>query len=232
VGFDEIIHVKEMKMDDGKGVACSRIHQILSRLEIYRDPEEVPFINGLYFFYEDGEISAHDNKPGIVRVGNHPRSQDRLRERLWDHYSSNKNFSVFRKYLGGALLRSENVHHPCLQPAPGKGHWEKQDGLVCPKCRPLEERVTRILREKFTFRCVEIRDKAQRNELEKKLIGSLSHCSSCKPSVRWLGKHAYNEKVSDHGMWNSNHVGGPDVMSLQDMKILEKLVEKTLTIGS
>ena len=33
-------------------------------------------------------------------------------------------------------------------------------------------------------------------------------------------------------MWNSNHVGGPDVMSLQDMKILEKLVEKTLTIGS
>jgi len=219
-------------MDDGKEVTCSRIHQILSRLEIYRDPEEVAFKNGLYFFYEDGEISSHDNKPGIVRVGNHPRSQDRLRERLWDHYSPNKNFSVFRKFLGGALLRSESSNHPCLQPGLGKGHWEKQDGVVCPKCRPLEERVTRLLREKFTFRCVEIRDKERRNELEKKIIGSLSHCPSCKSSVRWLGKYAYSEKVKDYGLWNSNHVGSPDVMSLQDMKILEKLVDKTLTIGS
>jgi len=61
--------------------------------------------NGLYFFYEDGEISAHTGKPRIVRVGNHPRSQDRLITRLREHYGEidypeKKNGSVFRTLLG------------------------------------------------------------------------------------------------------------------------------------
>src|SRR5659263_695293 len=77
-------------------------------MEVHSDPDEVPFNNGLYFFYEEAEKSSHDNLARIVRVGNHPRSQDRLCGRLWDHYSPNKNFSVFRRLLGGALLRREN----------------------------------------------------------------------------------------------------------------------------
>jgi hypothetical protein len=111
-------------------------------MEVHSDPDEVPFNNGLYFFYEEAEKSSHDNLARIVRVGNHPRSQDRLCGRLWDHYSPNKNFSVFRRLLGGALLRRENADHPCLKPASGKGHWEKQGDHVCPKCRQLEGRVT------------------------------------------------------------------------------------------
>jgi len=216
-----------MASNDDKAAVCPKINQILSRLQLYSDPDEVPFNNGLYFFYEKGEKSSHDNLPRIVRVGNHPRAQERLRGRLWDHYSPNKNFSVFRRYLGGAVLRRENPDHPCLKPAPGKGHWEKQGGHTCPKCSQIEGRVTELLREKFEFRCVEIRDKEKRNELEKKLIGSLSLCPSCKPSVRWLGRYAYSDKVKDFGLWNSNHAGGPDVMSLQDLKYLERLVGKT-----
>ncbi|MDP2735940.1 MAG: hypothetical protein Q8P12_07095 [bacterium] len=216
-----------MVSTDGNAAVCSRIHRILDPLKVYSDPDDVPFNNGLYFFYEKGEQSSHDDLPGIVRVGNHPRSPDRLCGRLWDHYSPNKNLSVFRKFLGGALLRRENPEHPCLKPAPGKGHWEIQKGLVCPKCRPLEDRVTRLLRENFVFRCVEIREMEQRNGLEKKLIGSLSLCPSCAPSVRWLGKYAYSDKVKDYGLWNSNHAGGPDVMSLQDLMYLERLVGKT-----
>ena len=179
-----------MGSDDDHAVVCARIHQIVAQLKAYGDPDEVPFDNGLYFFHEEGEQSSHGNIPGIVRVGNHPKAQDRLRGRLWDHYSPNKNFSVFRKFLGGALLRRKNPAHPCLQPAPGQGHWEKQNGRTCPRCLPVEERVTNLLQEKFTFRCVEIRNKVQRNEFEKKLIGSLSICPTCKPSARWLGEIA------------------------------------------
>lgn len=221
-----------MGSDDANAVVCATIHQIVGRLKKCSDPDEVTFSNGLYFFYEQGEKSSHDNLPSIVRVGNHPRSRDRLCGRLWDHYSPNKNFSVFRRFLGGALLRREDRDHPCLKPAPGKGHWEKQGGRTCPKCRQLEERVTDLLRGKFTFRCVEIRDKELRNELEKKLIGSLSICSLCQPSVHWLGKKAYSEKVKEYGLWNSNHVGGHDVMSLLDLKALDKLVGKTLVASS
>lgn len=217
-----------MGSDDDRSVVCARIHQIVGRLRIFSDPNEVPFNNGLYFFHEKGEISFHGNLPGIVRVGNHSKRDDRLRGRLLDHYSPNKNFSVFRRFLGGALLRKENRNHPCLGPAPGKGHWEKQKGRTCPICRQVEERVTDMLRRRFTFRCVEIRDRKRRNELEKKLIGSLSVCTSCKSSARWLGKYAYSDKVSEYGLWNSNHVGGPDLMSRQDLKALDKLISKTV----
>ena len=74
-----------MKLDDSRPAACAEIHEILSNLPIFNDPEEVPFTNGLYFFYEDGEKTTHDNMPGIVRVGNHPRSQGRLRAVSYTH---------------------------------------------------------------------------------------------------------------------------------------------------
>jgi hypothetical protein len=134
---------------------------------------------------------------------------------------------VFRKYLGGALLRRRNRAHPCLKPSPGKGHWEKQDARPCMTCRPLEARVSRLLRRNFRFRCVALRDSSRRNPLEKKLIGSLSLCPVCGPSMRWLGRYAYSKKVRDSGLWNSNHVGGADTMSSEDLQELERCASQT-----
>lgn len=39
--------------------ACALIHQVLRGLPQYRSPDEVPFANGLYFFFDAGERSAH-----------------------------------------------------------------------------------------------------------------------------------------------------------------------------
>src|SRR5262249_23792598 len=108
--------------------ACARLHHILASPPVYRAPGEVPFANGLYFLYGASKTS----RPGtrIVRIGTHPRAQTRLVERLREHYNSGvgaKNSSVFRRYLGGAVLRSDDPAHPCLQPAPGRGHWEQHD---------------------------------------------------------------------------------------------------------
>ena len=89
------------------------------------------------------ESAQHAPAGRIVRVGNHPRSDGTLVRRLRQHYKGHKNGSVFRKFLGGALMRSEDPSHPCLAPAPGKGHWEKQDEKTCHRCQPVEQSVSR-----------------------------------------------------------------------------------------
>ena len=186
---------------------CGAIHKALIALPMLSSPKDVPFLDGLYFFYEEGEASRHAPQGRIVRVGNHPRSQGSLRRRINQHYSGRKNGSAFRKLLGGALLRSRAPESACLLPGPGKGHWERQYAKPCDVCRTVEEEVSTILRQSFRFRCVMVRDRVERNELEAALIGALSHCSVCGPSPAWLGRYAYSHAVRCSGLWNSEFVG-------------------------
>jgi len=187
--------------------ACKAIHEALEALPLLASPADVPFTDGLYFFYEQGEASKHAPNGRIVRVGNHPRSQGGLVSRLRMHYSGNKNSSVFRKFLGGGLLRRANPADPCLSPAPGKGHWEKQGAKTCPRCKPAEGRVSEILRQRFKFRCVWVADLGERNELEALLVATLAACDVCRPSSSWLGLYAYSDKVRASGLWNSRYIG-------------------------
>ena len=191
--------------------ACKAIHEALAAKPLRTLPSQVPFADGLYFFYEEGELCNHGPKGRIVRVGNHPRSQGGLVRRLKLHYSGNKNSSVFRKFLGGALLRRANPNDPCLAPAPGKGHWERQDEKACPRCRPTEALASALLREHFSFRCVRIPDMNERNELEARLVATLAACRVCQPSSSWLGQYAYSAKVRASGLWNSQYVGGATI---------------------
>jgi hypothetical protein len=66
---------------------CERLNKLLNLLPSFKEPSRVPFNNGLYFFYEKGEISRHAPDGRIVRIGNHPLSQDSLKRRLRMHYS-------------------------------------------------------------------------------------------------------------------------------------------------
>lgn len=167
----------------------------------------------------------------MVRVGNHPRSSGGLKRRLRDHYSGGKHGSVFRKYLGGALIRRDDPRHPCLEPAPGKGHWERQDSPACPTCRPFEQTVSAVLRSTFLFRCVAIADTAERNRLESSLVATLSLCSVCGPSLSWLGRYAYSDKVRSSGLWNSDYVGDGDLlMTVASLTRFEELVAATVPL--
>jgi hypothetical protein len=190
---------------------CAAIHAALSPLPLRASPAEVPFVDGLYFFYEEGEVSDHAPNGRIVRVGNHPRRQGGLVSRLRMHYSGNKNSSVFRKFVGGALLRRDNPSNLCLSPAPGKGHWENGNAKACPRCRPTEARVSDLLRDRFRFRCVWVPDLVERNGLEALLVATLAACRVCRPSSSWLGLHAYSGKVRASGLWNSQYVGGTTI---------------------
>ena len=211
--------------------ACPRIHAMLRRLPAFRNVSDVPFANGLYFFYENGESSSHDPDGRVVRIGNHPRTQDRLVARLGDHFRSGsgaKNGSVFRRYLGGALMRRRDPSSKCLQPGPGQGHWERQDVDACPTCAGVEGDVKAYITENLTFRCVGIDDLAERNRFEMSLLATLAACTSCLPSPQWLGLHAYPQAVRSSGLWNVQHVDGPTI-SLRDLDRFAELVEATAT---
>jgi len=211
---------------------CAQIHRILNVLPTFENPSDVPFNNGLYFFFEKGEVSAHSPQGRIVRIGNHRRSQNGLKKRLGLHYSKNKNSSVFRKFLGGAILRKTDPNHACLFPGPGQGHWEKQDMPTCERCKPIEIEVSKLLRSNFWFRCIEITDKDLRNNLEKKLIATVSLCPVCKPSNNWLGRFAYSEKVKNSGLWNSDYVFDQSLkMTTIDLEIFKKLIVSTLKLS-
>jgi hypothetical protein len=208
---------------------CARVHTALAALPPWRQPAEVPFTNGLYFFYEQDEYSPHAPGGRVVRIGNHPRAQDRLVGRLEDHFNSRpraKNFSVFRRYLGGALLRHEDANGPCLQPAPGQGHWEKQDSKTCPRCAGVERAVSELLSSAFTFRCVRVDDRAERNNFEKWLIATIAACPVCRPSDSWLGRYAYPDLVRSSGLWNVQYVGEQPATGRQ-LRRFEELIGVT-----
>lgn len=189
------------------------------------NPPGIGVVAGLYFFYEDGETSPHGPAGRVVRVGNHPRSNGGLRRRLQQHYSGGKNGSVFRKFLGGAILRSSNPNHPCLQPGPGQGHWERQDAPKCELCKPVEKKVSNYISTHMRFRCVSIPNRAERNQLEQALVATLALCTVCHPSPEWLGLCAYSKSVQVSGLWNSQFTDGKPmpVEEIERFKQLAKL---------
>ena len=202
---------------------CERVHAALLNRPLHSAPNATLPKNGLYFFYELGETSVHGVAGRIVRVGNHPRSQDALVRRLRDHYSGNKNGSVFRRLLGGALLRRANLSNPCLAPAPGQGHWETHGLKSCEDCRPIEMIVSQLLRDAFAFRCVRVEDRAERNRLEASIIAALAGCSACRASAGWLGHFAYSQVVRSSGLWNSDYVSGSAPPSNEELLRFERL---------
>jgi hypothetical protein len=192
--------------------ACARVHALLDGLPRQKTPEDVTIADGLYFFFEDGETSAHAESGRVTRIGNHPHSDGNLGGRLRQHYRTGpgaKNASVFRRYLGGAILRDRDPGAACLEPGAGLGHLERQSARACPRCEGLERDVTQRLHDRFSFACLPVADRETRNRLEARLIATVASCGTCRPSLAWLGLAAYPPEVRKTGLWNTQHVHGP-----------------------
>ncbi len=89
---------------------CADIHRLSQTLERHSFPFnelKIP-LNGIYILFQKDE-SAH-SQDRIVRVGTHT-GKDRLRLRLKEHFlTENKDRSIFRKNIGGALLNKKIIH--------------------------------------------------------------------------------------------------------------------------
>lgn len=205
---------------------CKWLHEQLEQLPIVKFPftsEQLPD-NGIYFLYEKGEIWGHGgNKPRIVRIGTH--KQGNFKSRIKEHYlldESKMNFdrnkpkpsdrSIFRKNIGRALLNRDtddylqiwNIDFMKREKRESLGHKRDID-----KEKRIESKITRILRDRFSFRFVMILRQMERmgsKGLESSLIGTVTSCKPCKPSANWLGNYSPKIQIKDSGLWLVQHL--------------------------
>lgn len=200
---------------------CEQIHNSLQALPKYREATTNLPLNGIYFFYEGGEVCSHTGNLRIVRVGIHGE-RTTLRKRLKQHYGLNREGSVFRRHLGTALLKKKEF------PDDEVDEWRR--GRKSPRWsdfKDIEDEIDRLLPSNFFFRVVAVEDVGERKSLEEKLIASLSACPQCGPSESWLGRLAWSERIRRSGLWNSNHVASKNRMETGDLKRLSRLVGRT-----
>jgi len=221
---------------------CKWLHETLEELPLIKYPfklESLPY-NGIYFLYEEGETWGHGgSKLRIVRIGAH-RGDNNFRARISEHFltdESRMNFdrnrpkpsdrSIFRKNIGRALLNRngdpylETWNIDFTQPKNRNKFGNLRD---VEKEKSIEWQITEIIRSKFSFRFI-IAEK-DRQELERKLIGTVSRCAKCKPSQSWLGNYSPEKKIKESGLWNKQHLGADEITE-EDMETIRKLVLET-----
>lgn len=226
--------------------SCRWLHEQLEALPLFTfpfNPDKLP-TNGVYFFYEKGELWGHGrDRPRVVRVGTHT-GEGRLRRRIEEHFLLDESKmrwdaprepavvrSVFRKNIGRMLLASRgdfefmeiwNLSHI------DKALRLRSGGLeLVRKDKALQQEVTQILRDRFSFRCISVEGSARRKEIEARCIGTLARCTVCRPSARWLGRGSPVVAIREGGLWL---VQGRDSDPLDDAfgKLILDAIKKTL----
>ena len=205
---------------------CQWLHEQLQARPVVRFPFDEAGLpeNGIYFFYEDGEMWGHSGRqPRIVRIGTH--RDGNFRSRIADHYLSRgrsmdlhvnkpapKDRSIFRKHLGRALLAK--AQDPYLEIwnidfTTNRNRRAYGNRRNVAEEREIEEQVTHLLCEKFTFRYLELDVAVARmgnKGLEAALIGTVAGCTLCKPSVSWLGRCSPKPQIRQSGLWLVQHL--------------------------
>ena len=229
-------------MDSTK--TCKWLHETLERLPMISYPFEIKDLptDGIYFFYEKGEVWGHGGrKPRIVRVGTH-RSGN-FRSRICDHFIPDKrkmdfskkqpaprDRSIFRRNIGRALLHKQkdpylNIWDMCFTPRESREKFSHLRNVMLEK--RIEEKVTKILRTRFSFRFIEVPDSNKfigSKGIESSIIGTLAHCSHCKQSEKWLGNFSPVNKIRDSGLWLCQHLNNKSLTENEKASI-EKLVK-------
>lgn len=188
---------------------CRRLHGLFNGLKVYTfpfDPQGIP-LNGIYILFEEGELAHGTNR--IVRVGTHT-GKDQLRSRLDQHFiHENKDRSIFRKNIGRALLKKDG--DPFLD------QWEldltthdakikHMQGIDREKQRQVEKRVTEYIQQSFRFAVFNVVSKEERLKWESRIISTVSWCTECGPSSKWLGLYSPKEKIREGGLWIVNEL--------------------------
>jgi hypothetical protein len=199
--------------------------------------------NGIYFFYEDGEVWGHGgNKPRIVRVGTHKDGNFRSRikehyllDESWMNFNENKpkpsDRSIFRKNIGRALLNKGKdsylkIWNTDFMTSRNKKLWGSKRDIE--KERRVEEMITRMIRERFSFRFIILDSQVGRmgsKGLESSLIGTLAHCNLCKPSANWLGNYSPIEKIREGGLWLVQHLKAEPINE-KDKEVILNAIRK------
>lgn len=174
---------------------CETLHRIIrrgKRLDFKSDLSALP-LNGVYIMFEKNEVGHGGER--IVRIGIN-KEQDRLRDRIINHYKGTTQNSTFRKHIGTCL----------------------DNGT--------EQDISAYIQSNISFAVIKVNDKAQREELEKRLIATVAQCKDCWPSAMWLGKKCKSAKIAQGKLWNATHLNASpltadDAQLLYDGIVLE-----------
>lgn len=212
---------------------CSWLHIKLDSLPYIKFPFNKAMLpeRGIYFFYEEGQNSDHGNglRPRIVRIGTHKNNN--FRSRISEHFLTNEsklnfnqhqpkpsNRSIFRKNIGRAILNRNKSNYLNI--------WEIDFTIKANKMargsdreikleRKLEMQITKLLREKFTFKYISLEVDSERigsGAMEWKLISAVSSCDICMPTSDWLGKYSPKREISSGKLWLSQGLQSPSLV--------------------
>jgi hypothetical protein len=232
-----------MQIDTTKD--CEWLHNALVSLRLIKYSfklEHLPH-NGIYFFYEDGEYNAHNNKPRIVRVGTHKNNN--FRSRINEHYlldgmsfdnnsPAPKDRSIFRKNIGRALINKMNTDYLEIWDIDftnkiNRMKFKHKRDIAFEK--KIEQMITKRLRDNFSFRYIEIADQEQRmgkKGLESRLIGTLSGCGLCKSSSKWIGRSSPKEAIQESGLWLIQHLKSEGIRKTDKDLILRLITDRRI----
>lgn len=202
-------------------------------------------LNGIYFFYEEGEIWGHGGaRPRIVRIGT---SKDgNFRNRIEEHFlldetkmNLDKNKpppsarSIFRKNIGRVLLNKRNdpyleIWNVDLTKKHNREKYRKSRDI--PKEIELEAEITAIIRGKFSFRFFVLEGQKKRmgrEGLETSLIGTVARCELGKPSEGWLGRYSPVKKINSGKLWQVQNLEA-NTINEDDQEVILDAIEKTV----
>lgn len=226
---------------------CQWLHVQLEQLPLISYPFNLNDLpdNGIYFFYERGENWGHGGHgQRIVRIGT---SRDgNFQSRISEHYLLNDSKmtfnqnkpapherSIFRKNIGRALLNRDKDEYlkvwemdfTSREDRDKYGHLRN-----ITKEKEIEAEITSILRNNFSFRFIIINDQNERmgaGGFESKLIGTVSHCNLCRPSLNWLGRFSPITKIQESGMWLVQHLNDDGIIE-QDKGYVNSAINTVL----
>lgn len=207
---------------------CNLLHRWFNSNKRFKFPfsQDLDFIpkNGIYIIFENGEKCNDLDR--IVRIGTHT-GINQLRSRLNQHFvNENKDRSIFRKNIGRCLLNIENSPYSKIWEIDFTTRKNKDEyGNLVDEIfqKQLETRITEYIQDSLSFTVIEVDNKAERMNLESKIISTISLCKNCKPSSNWLGLYSTKPKIRESGLWQVNELY-KEPLNQSDMEKLELLV--------
>ena len=198
---------------------CDRLHALFCPMPRYSWDQisQVPFTNGIYILFEKGE--QYHGMERIVRVGTHT-SQNRLKARLTDHFvKENHDGSIFRKNIGKAILNA--YRDPYLKIwTLDTSRPENRCYLDAKKNTATEQRVTRYLRENFSFTVFQVSDPAERLRMEEAIIATLNASPTFVPSSKWAGLYSPEIEIRESGLWLKQGLNGTPMTNAEFERLL------------
>ena len=203
---------------------CKRVHNITNLAQRFSFKTGFVSIssNGIYIMFEVGELAHGADR--IVRIGTHT-GENQLPSRINQHFfNENKNRSIFRKNVGRCFLNGQNYAKKWEYDITSRENKAKYLPLLDLAFeKQIEIQISQYIQEKLSFVIIPVDDKNRRLLLESQLIGTISHCTECKPSKNWLGLKSPLDKINQSGLWQVQGLYG-DIISNADVDFIKKVI--------